>query len=825
MTNTTTAAPAPKRHKLLRVFVWILVIFLVLIIAVYFVATSAGFFKSVILPRVGKAINSRVTVSDASIHPFSAVTLRDLKVTPNGQETLLTAPELRARYSLMAILRGNLKVEEIFISAPVIHLVENPDGTSNLDPITKSQAEAEKAPQPSKPAEKASKPPQVDIGKLAIVNATVRKEKVYAGGQRDVLEISNGNVTLTGLKNGESGKLVLGANLAVQNNPPAPGTNGVLHAIVNGDYVFALSPELKPVSVKGGTQLAVARAEGAFQELAALSANLIADVAPTEITQLALRFQKAGEPLGEVRASGPFNAEKSEGRLTVELLSLDNRVLNLIGAGSGLDFGTTQISSTNTLQFANSGQTITAAGRLDAVKVQVIREKQSTPTLDLRAAYEMTLDRAASNAVLRSFTLNGTQNGNPLLRGELTSPMHLAWGNPNNAVGDSALKLTVTNLNLADWKALIGNTASGTAGLNANLLSQQGGKQLTFNLAAQMANVTARIGSNHIADASGTLALNAHVTQKNNAQAVTGDFALKDFSAQVGSNRFQNFAMAAKMDVNKTAELVELRNISGNLSENGKPGGSFDLKGSYGLSNGVARITAKLADFNQNGLRPFLEPLLAGKKLVTVAINGDASVNYDPAASSQIKAALQMTNLVVNDPQQQIPATPLEAKLNLDTALQKQVLNLHQLQITLTPTERARNQFQLRGRVDMSKTNAMEGSLKLAAESLDLTTYYDLFAGKEEPAKAETKPETGAAMPATTPAKPEEEPAAQTLPFRNFVADVSIGQLYIRDVAFTNLHTTVKLGGGHVLMKPFQLSVNGAPVNAMADVDLSVPGY
>ena len=36
---------------------------------------------------------------------------------------------------------------------------------------------------------------------------------------------------------------------------------------------------------------------------------------------------------------------------------------------------------------------------------------------------------------------------------------------------------------------------------------------------------------------------------------------------------------------------------------------------------------------------------------------------------------------------------------------------------------------------------------------------------------------------------------------------------------------TTKIDGGHVVMKPFQLVLNGAPVNATADLDLGVPGY
>src|SRR4051794_9971505 len=172
--KTSTAAPR-KRHGFLRFLAWFLGIFIVLIIVLYFVATSTGFFKGVILPRVGKSINSEITVSDATISPFKEVYLKDLKVKPNGQETLVTAPEVRVRYKLMDIIKGNIDVDEITLASPEVTLVQNPDGSSNLDPITKSQNEKPKTEKETKP----SKPAELDLKKLSLTDATVRSVKMY----------------------------------------------------------------------------------------------------------------------------------------------------------------------------------------------------------------------------------------------------------------------------------------------------------------------------------------------------------------------------------------------------------------------------------------------------------------------------------------------------------------------------------------------------------------------------------------------------------------------------------------------------------------------
>jgi hypothetical protein len=879
---------------------WAAGILIVLVLALYFVGTSSAFFKGVILPRVSASLHADVTVSDASIHPFNEIILLDLKIQPKGQEPVVTVPEVRLRYSLFDIIRGNLHVDEVALRSPAVHIVENPDGSSNLDPLLKTQER--KPQQPEKqaaPQPKPSKPAQIDLRKLMLNNATVRKEKLYIGGTRDLMELNNINVTLENVKNGQTGKLTLGCDIQVVNNPPSPANKGAIQAALNGSFSFTLSPDLKPASVLGQLQFLVSRADGALNDMAAFSATLNCEVTPTDIKQVALRFQKSNEPLGELLVSGPFDAAKTEGRLKIELLSLDKRVLNLLGAKSGVDFGTTAITSTNDIQLAKSGSSITATGRFDASHVQLSRRAQITPTMDFHVSYDVAVDRAENNAILGVLRLTGTANGRPFLKGDLTSPMTLAWGNATNAVGDSSLDLTVTGFDLADWKPFLGDiVAAGEVDLKAHLGSKQGGQQLTFDLDSQISNLSARVGSNQITRATvtfqargqaaglkqfnldkcklqvsqqsqsaltvsgsgkydvgdqsadlqvalqaslanlfqvlpqpdmtssaGTAELKVHLVQKQKIQTVSGNLALDNFTGKIGKNEFRSFGSMVDIDVSMTPEQVKIGKIAGKLTQAGNAGGSFSVSGSYDLTGKSSELNAVLADFNQDGLRPFLEPLLADKRLVSVSINGNALVQYDPIGSSAIKADLQVTNLVVSDPKQQFPATPLEAKLEVDTSLQKQSADVRQFRVTLTPTQRAQNQLQLQGHVDFSQTNAIQGNVQLAADSLDLTSYYDLFAGKKPGTPNATAHAAPGTAPGSVPSQSNEEPTAMQLPFRNFAMQATIGRLYLHEVEITNLQTTLNLDGGHVLLKPCRLTLNGAPVTATADLDLAVPGF
>ncbi|MDB6021937.1 MAG: hypothetical protein JWQ04_1794, partial [Pedosphaera sp.] len=158
-----------------RIVGWILLALALLLIILYFVVSSTAFFKGVILPRVSKSLNARVTVADASIHPFSRVMLRHLKVQTTGPDPLFAAEEVRVAYSLGDILRGNYHVREMTAVSPVIEIVTNPDGTSNLDPITKKKGQAN-APSRAKPAQpsKTAAPEKIDLAQLTLTNATVR---------------------------------------------------------------------------------------------------------------------------------------------------------------------------------------------------------------------------------------------------------------------------------------------------------------------------------------------------------------------------------------------------------------------------------------------------------------------------------------------------------------------------------------------------------------------------------------------------------------------------------------------------------------------------
>jgi hypothetical protein len=1020
MTDLNANTPSPKGRRWLKRLGWLVGGLIMLVVVAYFVATIGAFFKGVILPKVAAAVNADVSVSEAAISPFSSVVLRELKVAPKGGAPVLAAKSVSVRYDLMAILHGNYLVNEVVVAEPTVTYIQNADGTSNIDPLLKTEkpaAEAKPAPAPA-PAGKPAPPPSVDVKSVQLKDATIHYVKNLKGGGRQTVDLSHVNVTAANLKNGADGKLDFSAAIVLA------ASNVVAQARASGAFTLALSKELKPDGVKGSADVSVEKATGDLADLTALAAKLDCNLTFTEIKQLALRFTKAGADLGELHVSGPFDPAKTEGKLKVEVLSLNRQVLNLAGAASGIDFGTTTVSTSNEVELTKGGDVITVAGTFNVGKFQVTRQSQTTPTLDLQCTYNVSVNRPGQAVSVKALNIAGTQNQQqPLLQAELNSPMTIGWGNAASAVGDAALTVSLTGLNLADWKAFASDYApAGVANVKLKLLSQAAGNQLAFDLDGQVDQFSAKIDKDQIptvdvrllahgrgvdmkqfslseyrlelaqqrqptltlsgsgtfdrattnadiqvtaqavlgplanlaghwvkaageyapsgtanlklklqaqggtkqvafdldgqidqlsakvdktqtppvdvrlvtkgngtdlkrfsltegrlgvtqrgesvlaATATGTfdtslsnadvqvtaqaalsrltalypvtnltcsagkLDVTSHLTGKKETQTVTGQLTLAGFTGGYGDYRLADLGTTVDLEVAMKGKLIEIHKAVGQLREGGDAGGKFDLSGNYDLDKKTGQVIAKLADFKENDLRPFLQPSLGDMKLVSVSLNTSLTAGFDAGGDGTIKGEVQLANLVVRDPKNQVPATPFELRLQMDAAISKKIAAVRQCQLTLTPTTRGKNELRLSGTVNYAQTNAISGDLKLAAESLDATAYYDLFtqtSKPSEPAKPSSSPEKSqpTAVPAPSSNTEQTEPAPVTLPVRNFTCDATIGHFYLRELDIANLQTTVKLDGGRVVVKPCQFSLNGAPVSANADLDLSVPGY
>ncbi len=501
-TDASTDRPRKKRGILFKLSM-VLLVLVVLVVVAFFVVTSRAFFKGVILPKVGASMNSDITVSSASIG-LSEVVLNDLKLVPHGRPQLVQAQQVRTHFSLSDIIGGRIVVHELMLQSPVITVVKNADGTSNLDPLTQEKKTTKPEEKKTATAEKEKKQQQIDITNVSIKNGQlVMTQKLKTGGEK-VTQVSDLNFAVDRLQNGQPGKLEISGNVK-SDQPAALGSEaGGLDGNIAGNFSYKLAKDLSPESAQGSLKTTVSRATGSMADLANAAINMDCNLTPTEIQNLAVQFQRSGNALGELRVKGPFSVEKKEGKFTVDLLGLDKQVLNFVGAASGIDFNQTKINSTNQVEIQQGGNTIAINGNFEASQFSITKkaEKQTTPPLDLHMSYQVNVDQTKQSALIQKLQINGTQNQQDILTGTLSKPMPVSWGKGAGMPEEAAFNLKVNNLNLADWKAFAADISpAGAATANLNLISRNGGKQLALDLNTHIANFSGKFGSNQLANA------------------------------------------------------------------------------------------------------------------------------------------------------------------------------------------------------------------------------------------------------------------------------------------------------------------------------------
>ena len=866
--------------KRIGVTLGVLALFLVVL---YFIATSSGFVKAFVLPKVGAALNAKVTADQVTLRPFSSIQLRNLRVDTTGPEPLLTAEELLVRYSLMDIIGGHINVHELTLSSPVINIIAEPDGSSNLDPVLEND-------------EPAAELPQITLRNVSLKNGTLRQLKKTSDGKVDRTELEGINVTIDQVGNGQSGKLTLQSSFVVEQNT---GTNSVLAGDLSGAYNLALDEDLLPQTVQGSSKINISRTSGSFGDLNGMNVSLEIDLTPREIRQIALRFAKGNQQLGQARVSGPLDREKMEGNLKVELLSLDKNILALAAAGSGYDFGNTSINSTNQVAISQNGSFFAANGNLAGRRISLSKDQMTTPEIALNLAYRLAVNTSDKSALLEQLSISGSSDGSEFLRANLDQQMNLSWGETVKGYKDAALRVVLTNFNLADWKAILGtNLQAGIVNANINLISQQDGKVLNTEVRSRLSNLTAQFGTNRVENAlltfdtagavenlniinlpryaltlsqgnapllqatgalryqldsqsttaqitadgalnqllsiaalenvsaaAGTLNASANYTDVGGKRKANGRVGIEGFTGSYDAYLFTNFQASIEFNIETDNQVLDIHRAAATFARGFNAGGTIDLKGQYHLDRKTGQFTFKTVDLNQNTFGPILAPSLGENRLVSISLNASGEAKLDPEGESAVKADIKIANWVVQDKAGTLPKTPLSMDIALDGGMRKEILDLRQLALQLTPTDRAKNKLQLEAKLDLSKTNPAPSSVTIRSESFDITPYYNLFAGHTATNPAASPAETASVPSAPAQAGPPQEPEPVALPFQQLTADLKIDRFYLRGVAISNWVGNVRISSNIVQLDPFRLELNGGQVNLTGRFDLGRPGY
>lgn len=456
----TPEKTAPKRRWLKRLGLVAGVLVLLLVVA-FLVVTSGAFLKGVVLPRVGTAINAKVSADTVALSPFSSLSVTGLKVETTGTEPLVTLKDFRVRYSLSDILGGKITVDELTLDSPAIHLVLNADGTSNLDPILKGSSEPKKK---SKPGAT----PQLAIRNVQLKDALVHVVHKQRNGADAVYEISGFNVSLDQLVNGAKSTIKIAAALKGQQS----GTNAFsLVGSLATDLTADLTADLLPKQASGTIKLGLSDATGSLAPAKGFQIALNTDLTPIDLRDLSLSVLRNADTLATLKVSGPFDASKLEGRLKLALNGVDRRLLGFVQELTGTDFGNASLAMNADINLADGGKQVELLGNLDGKALSVKPAGgTATPPADLNVGYNVQLKNDV--AELKGITLAPTLNGHPGGRINVTGRYDLK-------AGTGTITLQMVGLNQDLVNPFMGGTIAGR-----DLVSMTLGGDATVQLGA-----------------------------------------------------------------------------------------------------------------------------------------------------------------------------------------------------------------------------------------------------------------------------------------------------------------------------------------------------
>ena len=866
--------------------------FIGLLVILYLVLTSGAFIRSIVLPKVATALNSELTVDDLSLSPFSSLSLRKLTLKPKGAETLATVEELRVRYSLTAIIGGNIQVDEVTVDSPVLTVVGHADGTSNLSKLMEGLSSGSKESKPE--TAKSGQLPKLNLHQIAIKNGTLRQSMIRSNST-SISEVSGLNILLDGLVTGSPSKLTLAAALSQEVNK----TNR-LQVAIDGSYNFEFDPQFMPSHLSGSLGLIIQSATGSFAQAAQIGIKLQTELTATEMKQLQVSMTRGGQTMGELAVSGPLNASKKEASLRYELKGVDRAALGVVGAIVGMDFGQTSIAAVGRVDLSQEGQAVASSGTLSINRFSVKNASGATPVLDVALDYGVRAQLQQGTALVEKLNLSVQQGRQPLVRGTLDAPMSLNWGagSGSAAAQPATYTLSVLQMDLAPWRSIAGtNLPTGIFSLESQVTSDSTGRRLQFGLNTSLdslalsaagksfndlalrlkiagsieglqaitvdqvvgeirhsnrpvADYTAKAKHhlsrgetaaelkfnldlaealqlypvNGIQLRSGTLGLKSQVDIRPGQTNALVDFGVRGLTGIVVGNTLQDYSVRLDSAVAISGPKLNVKRAVVSLRSGNGPEGTLEVSGDIDLPTQRGALDFRTAHIDEKVLGPLLAAAIAPKQLKSLAIDLNGKAQLDARGESALQTSLRIQHFLVLDPTGAFPEQPLALGVELDASQKGSVVDLRRLMVDLGGTAKATNQIQLVGKVDLGTNKPAPSILKLTSDGLDLTPLYEIFAGgkTDKPAARPTdsKPAVGrAAGPAAKPGQPV------ILPFDSFSFDAQIGRIFLREIAISNLLARVSLQSGKVGVKPISMTLNSAPIELTADIDLSVPGY
>lgn len=872
--GTQEPSPWPKRLKLM-----ITGLILLLVVAYFFIGSSF-FLRSVVLPSIEKSMMATIQVEDVSLSPFSQIELKGLIFTPYNSETLVSAKGALVRYSLLTILGGTIKLDQLQLMNPEVIIIEAEDGKSNL-----SSWLASLPPSPNAPL------PVMDLNLLSVENGKVILRQKTSGGGQNVTELLLNKVSIGKLGQDLEGPLNLDIGVKTTKITDAgEETQLALSMKLEGD--LGLNAELFPEKSTLNGQLKVESATGAYADMVGVNGDLILALKPGSIDDVSLSMMRNGQAAGNIRVMGPFDFATSEGRIVAAFDNLNRQFLNLAGAVAGIDFKETVMDGSLTMTLTNGGNLLALAVTTTCSNVSIGTGEGVTPPLNVELDTTLNYDADGEKLTVQQFGLTVADGATPTITGALLKPVTFAWNGQPESFQEPEFNFNITNFNLGDWRdftfdtlnqgelfgdfslkveqsgarmqadftggfkdadvAFDGHTESGTFGsLNLKMVfedytrvtlerlamewsSTSGNSLVSFS--GSGSHVLGSKGYNLHTEAKADLALMKPFVNMDGLSIEQGlgelslrlrdsdddlsgvlQMALRDYTGSFSGMSYESYTVGLNSEFAIRDEQLKLGTTQIDFHEDFNDGGTIGIKGEMDLERETGAFMINSVGINRFALSPFLTPFSNVEDFTEVTLNLEAELQLDLNGESTLKGNTSLSNLKVKDPESE-RIKELQSELDLDLAWNTQHLEIRPSFFKLTPTSLADNVIKVSGQIPLLPFMASKGNLRVSSPSMDLTSYFDLIAKPEE-AQVEVQPVS------TPDVASAPQSGALDVPMGEFDVKLDIAKLIVRDISMKAFQAHALWQTNTLTIRPLSMTLNEGLIKAEMAMDFAKPDW
>ncbi len=434
-------------RRFLKICGYLCLVLVVLLVVGYFVVSSAWFIQGQVLPRVSRAAGLPVTAEGVSFSPFSRLELTGVQAGAKPSP-LFSAKVVRIRYRLMALLRGQVKVDEVLLDGARVELVQNADGTWNLPP-----SQPPVAPPAAKPGGKGGIPGMPDITNVQVRDFTFVLDR-KPGPQPLHVELTGFNLSIPAVRAATPVKLDFTGRLSATQGDQVK----LIGSRVSGQVTADLGPDFMPRQVTIDKHLTELDGSARGLKLNGHELNvriaLVLEGTTYQVKEFRVEETADGKAEAALAITGSFQPDPLSCDLTVRIDPVSSAALNLAGAlAGGVDFGQTYGRYTGRIALKSQTElVVTGDLRFSQVTVNSPQLRlPPMPPMEFAVNHDLLVNLAAKTARVNAMTVRLADQTQEIVAMQLSDPLTLSWGGGKEpvTVAPARLTLVVKKLNLA----------------------------------------------------------------------------------------------------------------------------------------------------------------------------------------------------------------------------------------------------------------------------------------------------------------------------------------------------------------------------------------